>query len=129
MVPFRAVVQRSFVIIGRQSGCDVELEHPTVSGRHARLSWEGDRILVEDLGISDELAEQICTAAGLRAREVEVEREREAAQAAARAAEDAAATAAILGSEGAAVAATPDAEAESAADSILGFGRSGRADG
>jgi transglutaminase-like putative cysteine protease len=50
MVPFRAVVQRSFVIIGRQSGCDVELEHPTVSGRHARLSWEGDRILVEDLG-------------------------------------------------------------------------------
>ncbi len=89
----------------------------------------GPQLLVEDLGISDELAEQICTAAGLRAREVEVEREREAAQAAARAAEDAAATAAILGSEGAAVAATPDAEAESAADSILGFGRSGRADG
>jgi len=89
----------------------------------------GPQLLVEELGITDELSEEICTAAGLRAREVEIEREREAAEAAARAAEDAAATAAILGSEGGAVAATPDAEAESAADSILGFGRSGRADG
>jgi N utilization substance protein A len=89
----------------------------------------GPQLLVEDLGITDELAEEICTASGLRAREVEIEREREAAQAAVRAAEDAAATAAILGAEGGAVAATPDAEAESAADSILGFGRSGRAGG
>ena len=87
----------------------------------------GAQLLVEDLGITDELAEEICTASGLRAREVEIERERDAAQAAVRAAEDAAATAAILGAEGGAVAATPDAEAESAADSILGFGRSGRA--
>jgi N utilization substance protein A len=89
----------------------------------------GAQLLVEDLGITDELAEEICTASGLRAREVEIERERDAAQAAVRAAEDAAATAAILGAEGGAVAATPDAEAESAADSILGFGRSGRAGG
>ena len=87
----------------------------------------GAQLLVEDLGITDELAEEICTASGLRAREVEIERERDAAQAAVRAAEDAAATAAILGAGGGAVAATPDAEAESAADSILGFGRSGRA--
>jgi hypothetical protein len=49
--------------------------------------------------------------------------------AAARAAEEAAATNAILGGEpGASAGAVPtDADAESAADSILGFGRSGRA--
>jgi hypothetical protein len=64
------------------------------------------------------------------------ERERDAIVAAARAAEDAAATNAILG-DGAGVAvaavgapsAEPDAVAESAADSILGFGRSARAGG
>jgi N utilization substance protein A len=93
----------------------------------------GPQILVEELGISDELAETLVVASGNRAREVEVEREREAAEAAARAAEDAAATDAILGGGGggeggAAPGAEPDADAESAADSILGFGRSARAD-
>jgi N utilization substance protein A len=78
----------------------------------------GAQILVEELGISDELADTIVAASSNRAREVEVEREREAAEAAARAAEDAAATDAILGGEGAPV--EPDAAAESAADSILG---------
>ena len=82
----------------------------------------GPQMLLEELGITEELANEMCTAASARAREVEVEREREAAAAAARAAEDAAATAAILGGEPGS-AATPDAEAESAADSILGFGR------
>jgi N utilization substance protein A len=92
----------------------------------------GPQILVEELGISDELAETLVVASGNRAREVEIEREREAAEAAARAAEDAAATDAILGGGGgeggAAPGAEPDADAESAADSILGFGRSARAD-
>jgi hypothetical protein len=91
----------------------------------------GPQILVEELDISDELAETLVVASGNRAREVEIEREREAAEAAVRAAEDAAATDAILGGEGgvAAAGAEPDAAAESAADSILGFGRSARADG
>ena len=95
----------------------------------------GPQILVEELGITDELAETMVVASGNRAREVEVEREREAAEAAARAAEDAAATDAILGGGGGgeAAGAAPDADAESAADSILGmgssFGRSARADG
>ena len=93
----------------------------------------GMQILVEELGVSDEIAETMVVACSNRAREVEVEREREAAEAAARAAEDAAATDAILGGGEAAPAAQPDAEAESAADSILGlggsFGRSARADG
>jgi N utilization substance protein A len=89
----------------------------------------GPQLLVEELGISDDLANEMCTTASARAREVEVEREREAAVAAARAAEEAAATNAILGGEpGASAGAVPtDADAESAADSILGFGRSGRA--
>jgi transcription termination/antitermination protein NusA len=93
----------------------------------------GMQVLVEELGVTDEIAETMVVACSNRAREVEVEREREAAEAAARAAEDAAATDAILGGGEAAPAAEPDAEAESAADSILGlggsFGRSARADG
>jgi N utilization substance protein A len=93
----------------------------------------GMQVLVEELGVTDEIAETMVVACSNRAREVEVEREREAAEAAARAAEDAAATDAILGGGETAPAAEPDAEAESAADSILGlggsFGRSARADG
>jgi N utilization substance protein A len=91
----------------------------------------GPQMLMEELEISDELADIMCASASNRAREVEVEREREQAEAAARAAEDAAATEAILGttqsSEGSG--AEPDADAESAADSILGAHRSGRANG
>jgi transcription termination/antitermination protein NusA len=87
----------------------------------------GSQLLVEELGVSDELAESICEASSARARLVEVEREREAAAAAARAAEEAVATEAILGGEPGAATVVPDVDAESAADSILGFGRSGRA--
>ena len=87
----------------------------------------GSQLLVEELGVSDELAESICEASSARARLVEVEREREAAAAAARAAEEAVATEAILGGEPGAATVVPDVDAESAADSILGFGLSGRA--
>ena len=86
----------------------------------------GPQMLVEELGLAEELSEEICAAASARARIVEEERAVEAAKAAERAAEDAAATNAILGGEPAGGAVTPDADAESAADSILGFGRSGR---
>ena len=88
----------------------------------------GAQLLVEELGVSDELADTMVAAASNRAREVEVEREREAAEAAARAAEEAAATDAILGGEGGDAGVVPDAAGESAADSILGFGRSAKAD-
>jgi N utilization substance protein A len=87
----------------------------------------GPQLLIEDLGVDAEVAETMCAAASNRAREVEIEREREQAEVAARAAEDAAATAAILG--GGEPGAEPDAEAESAADSILGASRSARSDG
>ena len=79
----------------------------------------GPAVLVAELGVDDELANHICSAASDRARIVQIEREREQAEAAARAAEDAAATDAILGGEAGAVA-QPDAQAESQADSILG---------
>jgi len=86
----------------------------------------GPPMLVEELGLTDELSDEICTAASARARIVEEERAVEAAKAAERAAEEAAATNAILGGEPVAGAVATDADAESAADSILGFGRSAR---
>lgn len=38
------------IVIGRAPDCDVRLDEPTVSSRHARLRWEGTQIVVEDLG-------------------------------------------------------------------------------
>ena len=39
-----------YIIVGRSRDADVRLSDGSVSGRHARLSWRGTRILVEDLG-------------------------------------------------------------------------------
>lgn len=38
------------VVIGRADDCDLQVEDPTVSGHHARMSWSARRIVVEDLG-------------------------------------------------------------------------------
>ncbi|MBX3250881.1 MAG: FHA domain-containing protein [Myxococcales bacterium] len=38
------------LVIGRSRDCDLTLKDPTVSGRHARLTWQEGKILVEDLG-------------------------------------------------------------------------------
>lgn len=38
------------LVIGRSRDCDLTLKDPTVSGRHARLTWQDGKILVEDLG-------------------------------------------------------------------------------
>ena len=40
---------RVYATIGRASDNDVVLDHPTVSSHHARLSWSGTTLLVEDL--------------------------------------------------------------------------------
>ncbi len=40
-------------IVGRQKDLDVTLDTAAVSRRHARLTWEGDRVFVEDLGSSN----------------------------------------------------------------------------
>jgi pSer/pThr/pTyr-binding forkhead associated (FHA) protein len=37
-------------IIGRMPGCDVQLDDPSVSRRHARISRSGSGWLIEDLG-------------------------------------------------------------------------------
>lgn len=40
----------SNVVVGRSRDCDLVLKHPTISGRHVRLAWQGEQILVEDVG-------------------------------------------------------------------------------
>lgn len=37
------------IVVGRSRDCDIVIRDQTVSGRHARLTWSGDRIVVEDL--------------------------------------------------------------------------------
>lgn len=37
------------LVVGRASDCDVVVDHPTVSGHHLRMQWQGDRIRIEDL--------------------------------------------------------------------------------
>jgi len=39
-----------YIVIGRSRDCDLTLADGSVSGRHARMSWKGTKILVEDLG-------------------------------------------------------------------------------
>lgn len=36
-------------VIGRSAECDLVVAEPTVSGRHCRLSWDGEQYFVEDL--------------------------------------------------------------------------------
>lgn len=38
------------VIIGREEGVDIVLQDPEASRRHARISWQGGRYVLEDLG-------------------------------------------------------------------------------
>src|SRR5690349_10193933 len=40
----------SYVVVGRARDCDVVLDDATVSARHARLRWDGEKISLEDLG-------------------------------------------------------------------------------
>ncbi|MBL9120823.1 MAG: transcription termination factor NusA [Phycisphaerae bacterium] len=91
----------------------------------------GTPVLVQELGMSDELADRVVQECSMRAREVAETQAAEKAQADARADEDRAATDSILGGsrsasgraeptpEGAVV---PDETAEAAADKILGGG-------
>ncbi len=39
-----------YIVVGRSEDCDVVVRDASVSGRHARLSWRGSKILLEDLG-------------------------------------------------------------------------------
>jgi pSer/pThr/pTyr-binding forkhead associated (FHA) protein len=43
-------VKQGAVIIGRASICDLRLQHPSISRRHAQLMRQGDRFTLKDLG-------------------------------------------------------------------------------
>ncbi len=45
-----AVTDPSSVVLGRLAECDVSIAEGSVSGRHARLRWDGPQLVVEDLG-------------------------------------------------------------------------------
>ncbi len=86
----------------------------------------GPQVLIDDIGMSKDLAMTVCEVASERAKVVAAEREIAAAEAAARAAEDASATDHLLGgsseSFASAKAVATDQEAEGRASSILGGG-------
>jgi pSer/pThr/pTyr-binding forkhead associated (FHA) protein len=44
------VISGNQVVIGREEGLDIVLQDPEASRRHARISWQGGRHFVEDLG-------------------------------------------------------------------------------
>jgi hypothetical protein len=43
-------LRKTEVLIGRDKGADVQLAHDSVSGRHARISFDGAAFVLEDLG-------------------------------------------------------------------------------
>lgn len=43
-------VKQGLLIIGRASNCDLRLQHPSISRRHAQLLREGERFVLRDLG-------------------------------------------------------------------------------
>lgn len=47
--PRRVNVNRPFLVMGRESACDVRLDHESVSPRHAYFQFIADRILLIDL--------------------------------------------------------------------------------
>ena len=51
LVP-RVRVQQPDMRMGRDPACDIVIAEPTVSRRHARVSWDGRELVVEDLGSS-----------------------------------------------------------------------------
>tara|TARA_B100001750_G_scaffold235706_1_gene238581 strand:- start:1340 stop:2572 length:1233 start_codon:yes stop_codon:yes gene_type:complete len=44
------VAPKPYIVVGRSRDCDLILDDPTVSGRHARMEWRGKNIVVQDLG-------------------------------------------------------------------------------
>ncbi|HUK13179.1 MAG TPA: SpoIIE family protein phosphatase [Thermoanaerobaculaceae bacterium] len=48
----RVRVAQPTLRVGRDPSCDVVIYEPTVSRKHAKLSWDGHELVVEDLGSS-----------------------------------------------------------------------------
>jgi len=49
-VVVRDLTQGDVLVLGRTSPSELQLEEPSLSRRHARLSWSEDGVVVEDLG-------------------------------------------------------------------------------
>ncbi len=81
----------------------------------------GEPILVDECGMSEEMAVEVVNACSARAKTLAEEMQRESAEAAARQAEESAAADAVLSGSAEPTAAT-DQQSEAAADSILGLG-------
>lgn len=48
--PARLELDRPFLLIGRDAACDLRLDHPEVSPRHAYLQWVAGHLFCADLG-------------------------------------------------------------------------------
>lgn len=44
------VISGNQVVLGREEGLDIVLQDPEASRRHARVSWQGGRYIIEDMG-------------------------------------------------------------------------------
>src|SRR5512145_3534165 len=44
------VISGSQVVLGREEGLDIVLQDPESSRRHSRISWQGGRYVIEDMG-------------------------------------------------------------------------------
>lgn len=43
-------LKQGTLVLGRSSSCNLRLQHPSISRRHAQLSRQGDRLVLRDLG-------------------------------------------------------------------------------
>ena len=46
----RLIFRGEALVIGRDATCDRVIDSPVVSGRHARITRSGDRLMIEDMG-------------------------------------------------------------------------------
>ncbi len=54
--PSRVLIKCDPFVIGRHHDCNLVLEHPSVSKRHAQISWQGEAWQVRDLGSKNGIA-------------------------------------------------------------------------
>jgi pSer/pThr/pTyr-binding forkhead associated (FHA) protein len=43
-------LKQGALVLGRSSSCDLRLQHPSISRRHAQLSRQADRVILRDMG-------------------------------------------------------------------------------
>jgi hypothetical protein len=65
-IRFLVMADGESLAVGRDPGCELVLDDPKVSKRHARLSWDGEGWLLEDLGSKNGTSLNGAPAAGQR---------------------------------------------------------------